>query len=582
MLKKDSATHFALLRMLNLLRPHWRRLALAVTCMLVVSGATGLTAYLIKPAMDEIFIKKDVFMLSLLPAVFLAVSLVKALSDWGSTYFLQSVGLRVVAGLRQELFDHIHGLSLSFFDKASTGTLMSRITNDIKEIQVAVNQAVSGLVRDTVTIVGLIFVVFYQNWKLASIAVAVLPLAFFPLVHFGKKLRKLARRGQEKTAHLSVVLHESFTGVRIVKAFGMEDHEKKRFARQNISVLENQLKALRIDALSSPLMEFIGAIGISLIIAYGGYHVVRGVSTPGTFFSFLGALIMLYKPVKSLNKLNSTLQKGIASILRVQEVLSQKSDIVDRPGAIELTRVQGAVEFRRVSFAYDTVPVLRDISFKVNPGEVVALVGSSGGGKTTLVHLIPRFYDVSQGAVLIDGIDVRDVTVRSLRRHIAMVTQHSFLFNDTVRNNIAYGDPSKTEEDLIAAAKAAYAYDFICRLPHGFDTVVGEQGVMLSGGQRQRICIARALLKDAPILILDEATSALDSEAELEVQRALENLMQGRTTFIIAHRLSTVKIAHRIFVLSHGRIIEEGSHHSLMERHGEYRRLYDIQFQQAD
>ncbi len=581
MLKQESPARIALHRMVGLLRPHWRRLALAVLCMLLVSGSTGLTAYLIKPAMDEIFIKKDVMMLALLPGLFLLVSLIKALSDWGSTYFLQSVGLRVVAGLRQELFDHIHGLSLSFFDKASTGTLMSRITNDIKEIQVAVNNAVSGLVKDTVTIVGLIFVVFYQNWKLASIAVAVLPLAFFPLVHFGQKLRKLARRGQEKVAHLSVVLHESFTGVRIVQAFGMEEHEKRRFARHNTAVLENQLKALRIDALSSPLMEFIGAIGISAIIAYGGYQVVRGTSTPGTFFSFLGALIMLYKPIKSLNKLNSTLQKGIASVLRVQEVLNQKSDIVERPGALELTRVAGAVEFRNVSFAYDTTPVLRDISLKVNPGEVVALVGSSGGGKTTLVHLIPRFYDVTQGAILIDGVDVRDVTVRSLRRHIAMVTQHSFLFNDTVRNNIAYGDPSKTEDDILAAAKAAYAYDFICRLPHGLDTVVGEQGVMLSGGQRQRICIARALLKDAPILILDEATSALDSEAEQEVQKALENLMQGRTTFVIAHRLSTVKIAHRILVISQGRIIEEGSHHSLMERRGEYRRLYDIQFHQA-
>lgn len=581
MLKEKSPARAALHHMAGLLRPHWKRLGLAVLCMLVVSGSTGLTAYLIKPAMDDIFIKKDVVMLALLPGLFLLVSLIKALSDWGSTYFLQSVGLRVVAGLRQELFDHIHGLSLSFFDKASTGTLMSRITNDIKEIQVSVNNAVSGLVKDTVTIVGLIFVVFYQNWKLAAIAVGVLPLAFFPLVHFGQKLRRLARRGQEKVAHLSVVLHESFTGVRIVQAFGMEEHEKRRFARQNAAVLDNQLQALRIDALSSPLMEFIGAIGISAIIAYGGYQVVRGVSTPGTFFSFLGALIMLYKPVKSLNKLNSTLQKGIASVLRVQEVLTQKSDIVERPGALELTRVRGAVEFRNVSFAYDTTPVLRDISIKVNPGEVVALVGSSGGGKTSLVHLIPRFYDVTHGAILIDGVDIRDVTVRSLRRHIAMVTQHSFLFNDTIRNNIAYGDPSKTEEDILAAARAAYAYDFICRLPHGLDTVVGEQGVMLSGGQRQRICIARALLKDAPILILDEATSALDSEAEQEVQRALENLMQGRTTFVIAHRLSTVKIAHRILVISHGRIVEEGSHHSLMERGGEYRRLYDIQFHQA-
>jgi subfamily B ATP-binding cassette protein MsbA len=424
-------------------------------------------------------------------------------------------------------------------------------------------------------------VVFYQNWKLAIIAVAVLPLAFYPLVRFGKRLRKLARKRQETVGNLSTVLHESFTGVRIVKAFTMEDHEKRRFADQNQGVLRYQLKALRIDALSSPLMEFIGAIGISAIIGYGGYQVVNGTSTPGTFFSFLGALLMLYKPVKSLNKLNSTLQTGIASMVRVYEILDQKSNIVEKPGAVVLERAEGAVEFRDVSFAYDSVPVLKDINIRVRPGEIIALVGSSGGGKTTLVNLIPRFYDVTSGAVLVDGMDVRDLTLKSLRNQIAMVTQQSFLFNDTVRNNIAYGAPWKDEEAIIEAAKAAYAYDFIRELPNGFDTVVGEQGVMLSGGQRQRICIARALLKDAPILILDEATSALDSEAEQEVQRALENLMQGRTTFVIAHRLSTIQIADRILVISNGRIVEEGPHQALLALRGEYRRLYDIQFQRG-
>lgn len=577
----DPVGKLALRRLLELIRPHLRRLALAGVCMLLVSAASAGTAYLIKPAMDEIFIKKDLAMLKLLPAAFLLVSLIKALSDWGSTYFLQSVGLRAMTDLRQRLFNHIHDMPLGFFDKASTGVLMSRITNDVKEIQMAVTRAVTGMIKDSLTVVGLIFVVFYQNWKLAIIAVAVLPLAFYPLVRFGKRLRKLARKRQETVGNLSTVLHESFTGVRIVKAFTMEDHEKRRFADQNQGVLRYQLKALRIDALSSPLMEFIGAIGISAIIGYGGYQVVNGTSTPGTFFSFLGALLMLYKPVKSLNKLNSTLQTGIASMVRVYEILDQKSNIVEKPGAVVLERAEGAVEFRNVSFAYDSVPVLKDINIRVRPGEIIALVGSSGGGKTTLVNLIPRFYDVTSGAVLVDGMDVRDLTLRSLRNQIAMVTQQSFLFNDTVRNNIAYGAPWKDEEAIIEAAKAAYAYDFIRELPNGFDTVVGEQGVMLSGGQRQRICIARALLKDAPILILDEATSALDSEAEQEVQRALENLMQGRTTFVIAHRLSTIQIADRILVISNGRIVEEGPHQALLALRGEYRRLYDIQFQRG-
>ncbi len=576
----DPAGQTAVRRIVELIKPHWRRLALAGICMLVVSGTSAFTAYLIKPAMDDIFIKKDVSMLKLLPALFLGVSLVKALAAWGSTYFLQSLGLRTIAALRQKLFDHIHEMPLGFFDKASTGVLMSRITSDVKEIQMAVTRAVSGMIKDTVTIFALIFVVFYQNWRLATIAVAVLPLAFYPLVRFGRRLRKLAKKRQETVGNLHVVLHESFTGVRIVKAFTMEDHERRRFAEQNQNVLNYQLKALRIDALSSPLMEFIGAIGISAIIGYGGLQVIKGASTPGTFFSFLGALLMLYKPVKSLNKLNNTLQKGIASMIRVHEILDQKSNIQDRPDAIVLEHARGSVEFRNVTFAYDEVPVLKNINLQVRPGEIVALVGSSGGGKTTLVNLIPRFYDVTEGAVLVDGIDVRRLQLRSLRKQIAMVTQHSFLFNDTIRNNIAYGDPTKDEEAIIAAAKAAYAYDFIQELPHGFDTVVGEQGVMLSGGQRQRICIARALLKDAPILILDEATSALDSEAELEVQRALENLMQGRTTFVIAHRLSTVQIADRILVISDGQIVEEGSHRVLLDRNGEYRRLYDIQFHQ--
>jgi subfamily B ATP-binding cassette protein MsbA len=582
-----SKNTLALRRLLFLTRPYWGKLALAVLCMIGVSAFTAFTAYLIKPAMDNIFVKQDLTMLKLMPLIILVVFFFKGLFQWGNDNLLQSVGLSVVASLRQRLYEHIQDMPLSFFDRTSTGVLMSRITNDVNEIQAAVTKAVTGLIRDSFTVVGLIAVVFYQNWKLAFIATFVLPIAFYPLFVFGSKLRRLATRRQETMGDLNVVLHETISGVRIVKAFGMENYEKGRFANKNDQVLRYNLKFVWIDALASPLMEFIGAIGIAAIIGYGGYQVVQGHSTPGTFFSFLGGILMLYKPVKNLSKINSTIQKGIASIVRVQAVLEEKRDLVEKPDAIELPPIRRTIEFRHLYFAYDFADrnteanmVLHDIHLTVQTGEVVALVGGSGGGKTTLMNLLCRFYDAKSGTVLIDGIDVRDVTLRSLRKQIAIVTQQNFLFNDTVYNNIAYGNPHAGDEKVIGAAKAAYAYDFIMELPEGFNTMIGEQGTRLSGGQRQRICIARALLKNAPILILDEATSSLDSESELEVQRALENLMRGRTTFIVAHRLSTVQCADRILVISNGRIVEEGSHSCLLDQDGEYRKLYEIQFLQ--
>ena len=549
--------------------------------MLGTSSFTALVAYLIKPAMDDIFLNKDVAMLRMMPLVLLAASFVNGLCQWGNEYYLKSAGLSVVANLREKLYNHIQDMPLTFFDRMSTGALMSRITNDVNEIQSAVSKGLTGLIRDSFSVIGLIFVVFYQNWRLASIAVFVLPLAFFPLFRFGSKLRKLATKGQRTMADLNIILHETFSGTRIVKAFGMEAYEKGRFAAQNRRVLGYSLKSEWIDALSSPLMEFIGSIAIAVIVGYGGYQVIQGVSTPGTFFSFLGGILMLYRPVKSLSKVNNVIQKGIASTMRVYAILDEESPLVEMDGARVLPPIRQGIEFRDVSFSYEEKTVLRDINLRVRAGEVIALVGSSGGGKTTLVNLIPRFYDVSWGSVLIDGEDVREVTLRSLRGQIGIVTQQSFLFNDSVRNNILYGNYGKSEEDVILAAKAAYAHDFIMELPQRLDTVIGEQGVRLSGGQRQRICIARALIKDAPILILDEATSSLDSESELEVQMALENLMQGRTTFVIAHRLSTIQSADRILVVSDGRIVEEGSHTLLLTREGEYRRLFDLQFLKA-
>jgi subfamily B ATP-binding cassette protein MsbA len=568
-------------RLKELLKPHRNRLIVAIVCMVGVSATMGLLAYLIKPGMDDIFVKKDLRMLKVVPAAFLAVSMIKAFCQWGSDYNLQSIGLTVVSSLRQKLYDHIQDMPLSFFDHTSTGVLMSRITSDVNEIQQGVTKAIAGLIRDSLTVVGLLYVVFYQNWRLAIAATIVLPVAFYPVFRFGSRLRKLAKRRQESMGDLNVILHETFTGTRIVKAFTMEQYEKKRFSASNQRVLGYNLKSLRLDTVSSPLMEFIGSIGIAAVLWYGGYQVITGASTPGTFFSFMGAILMLYKPVKSISKVNNVLQKAVASTIRVYEILNMKRDLTEADNAIELPAVRGAVEFKNVHFAYSQKVVLKDINLQIQPGEVIALVGSSGGGKTTLANLIPRFYDVLSGSILIDGYDVRDLTLNSLRRQIAIVTQQSFLFNDTARNNIAYGDPSRDETAVINASKAAYAYDFIRKLPLGFDTVIGEQGVMLSGGQRQRMCIARALLKDAPILILDEATSSLDSEAELEVQRALENLMAGRTTFVIAHRLSTIQYADRILVISGGRIVEEGTHRSLLAQNGEYRRLHDIQFQQS-
>ncbi len=565
-----------------LLKPHTKRFILASICMLGVSVFTSVMAYLIKPAMDVIFVHKDLDMLKIMPFIILGVFFIKGLCQWGSDYLLQYIGLSVVADLRNRLYGHILDLPISFFDNQAGGVLISRITNDVHEIQYAVSKAVTGLIRDAFMVIGLIFVVFYQNWRLAIIAFFVLPFAFLPLFIFAKVLRKLAMNTQQAMARLTIILHETFRGIRIVKAFCREKYEKQRFSERNKEYLEYARKSAWIDAMSSPLMEFIGAIGIASIMAYGGYQVIKGNASPGGFFSFLGGLLLLYKPVKSLSKLNSIIQKGMVALERVHRIMDQKSNIVDIPGARKIDKIEGHVKFSEVCFGYDDKPVLENISFEVNPGEVVALVGQSGSGKTTLVNLIPRFYDVWKGAVLVDGIDVRKMQVRSLRKHIAIVTQHSFLFNDTIRNNIAYGiqpnGKTITDDEIMEAARLACADKFIQDFPDGLNTIVGEHGIKLSGGQQQRICIARAILKNAPILILDEATSSLDSESEFEVQKALGNLMRGRTTFIVAHRLSTIQRANRIMVLSKGKIVEEGSHTELLSLKGTYSKLYELQF----
>jgi subfamily B ATP-binding cassette protein MsbA len=565
-------------RLLELVKVHWFRLLAAMGCMVVVAASTAATAFLVKPALDDIFFKKDAQMLKIIPVVVICIYLLRGLCNVGQAYLMNYVGESIIKRLRDSLYDRIQDLPLAFFHKARTGTLMSRITHDVNIVKAMVSTTVTSGLRDCFTIVGLTGVIFYRDWKLASFALVILPIAFIPVVEFGKRVRRVSTGYQEAMADLSVFLHETFAGNKIVKAFGMEEYEKKRFFQKTLRLFKLEMKAVLVTSLSSPIMELLGGIGIAFIIWYGGYRVIQGTSTAGTFFSFLAAVLMLYDPVKKTAHLNNAIQQGLAAAVRIYDILDTKSDVVTRPNAIELKPKDYPVLFRNTSFKYEEKMVLKNIDLEVKSGEIVALVGMSGGGKTTLVNLIPRFYDVAEGAVLIDGHDVRDVSIASLRRQIGIVTQEPILFDDTVRNNIAYGDQQATHEDIVRAAKSAYAYEFILDFPNKFDTVIGELGARLSGGEKQRICIARALLKNAPILILDEATSSLDAESELAVQQALDNLMRGRTTLVIAHRLSTVRSANRIVVIVDGRIVEEGRHETLLALGGEYHKLYEMQF----
>ncbi|MBU1966343.1 MAG: lipid A export permease/ATP-binding protein MsbA [Proteobacteria bacterium] len=567
-------------RLLKLAKPHAVKFSIAMICMLVVGATTSALAFLVKPTLDEIFLKQNASMLKWIPLAVVGIYLVKGACSYAQTILMNFIGQRIVADLRAELYRKIQIQSLAFFTKNPTGILMSRITNDVGYVQGAVSEAVTALLKDSFTLLCLVFVIFYRDWQLAIIAMFVFPLAVYPIAKFGQKMRQVATRTQITVGSLMTLLQETISGTRIVKAFSMEEYENRRFSGENERLFRLNLKSVSITAVSSPFMEFLGGLGIAAIIFYGGYQVIHGQSTPGTFFSFLTALIMLYEPVKRLTNVNNTIQQGIAGAQRVFAIIDLVPEIGNRPGAGALPRISREIEIRNVDFRYEEAPVLRNIDLKIRAGEVVAFVGMSGGGKTTLVNLIPRFYDVTEGAITIDGRDIRDVTVESLRGQIAIVTQQTILFNDTVRNNIAYGDIVKTQEEIAAAAKAANAHDFIVRLPMGYDTVIGEQGTKLSGGERQRISIARAILKDAPILILDEATSSLDSEAEIEVQEALENLMKGRTTLVIAHRLSTIRNADRIIVLVNGEIREEGTHEALLACQGEYCRLYHMQFKE--
>jgi subfamily B ATP-binding cassette protein MsbA len=570
-------------RLLGYARPYRGRFVAASAAMVLYAAATAAVAALIRPVIDKVL--PEGTGLSSWCTRLLIVYVVKGASAYASTYLMTDIGQRVVRDLRDRLFRHILDQSASFFSRRTTGQLMSRITNDVNQVQQAVSETIGDLLREGLSVIGFAGYLFYVDARLALVAVTGAPLVVYPLVRFGKRIRSTTRKSQEELEQLSHVTAEAFTGHRIVKAFGAEAHEEERFRHASSRLYRTNLRVTRALAILPPLMELLGGVAVVGLIWYGSTQIQEGSLTQGEFASFVAAAFMMYGPIKKLSRVNATIQQAMAAAERIFEVLDTHSEVKERPEAMPLAKLGQSIEFRNVNFSYDDRPgknILRDVSFDVPVGQVVAVVGLSGAGKTTLVNLVPRFYDVTSGAILIDGTDLRDVTLASLRSQVGMVTQETVLFDESIASNIAYGTAGATRDDIEEAARAAHAHEFIVTLPAGYETRIGERGQRLSGGQRQRLAIARALLKNSPILILDEATSSLDAQSELLVQDALQNLMRNRTSFVIAHRLSTVRRADAIIVLERGRVVEIGRHEELLARPGGvYAKLYSLQMFEA-
>jgi subfamily B ATP-binding cassette protein MsbA len=585
-LTDDShATSDALIRRLvkEQLWPQRKRVALTFICMVLVAGASASMIYLLKDVVDEVLVAKDRGMLYLLPGVIIGLAMISGIAGYFEAVNMEVIGHRMVANLQRLMYRGIIWADLLFFHDNSVGRLISRFINDAGLLRFSVAKALTGLLKDSLLVVFLMTILVVHNWFLALLTIVVFPLALYPIVRIGKRMRKISRNTQVETGELTTLLDETFQGARHVKAYTMEEQETQRATGAIEKIFALTRKAARVQAISRPLMETLGGIALALAILYGGSQVIEGSMTTGELASFLAALLAAYKPMKNIANLNATLQQGLAAAQRVFTILDLRPQISDRDGARPFTRIRGDITFENVHFRYTAKgTALQGIDLDIAAGKTVALVGPSGAGKSTILNLIPRFYDAETGTVRIDGHDVRDVTLESLRAGIALVSQEISLFDDTIRANIAYGKPGAIEDEIVAAARDAGAHEFITGLPDGYDTHVGGRGTKLSGGQRQRIAIARAMVKDAPILLLDEATSALDTETERQVQAALARLKQGRTTIVIAHRLSTILDADTIFVMENGRVTESGTHSELLTRSGAYARLYALQFSGED
>lgn len=566
-------------RLLTYSRPYYGRIGVAMVGSLAVAGVDVASAQLVRPLVDKVLAAGNYYLVNFVPFIIIGLALIKGAGRYIQEYFIKTAGQLVVQDIRNDLYSHTMGLSMRYYTRNTTGGLMSRILNDVGMLQRSAADVLVETVREVFALVGLTASAFYSDWKLACVAFLVLPAAIIPASVIGRKIKDYTRRSQATLANITSVLQETMAGIKVIKAFGTEHQENNRFRAENLAFYKFIRKTLKYDSISAPAIELLGSLGIAGVFWYGLNRVISGAITQGELFAFGASVLMMYGPVKRLTKVSNTLQRSVGAAERVFESLDEVPEISDAPDAVPLVEVKGEVVFDRVSFSYDDEPVLKEFSLTAKPGEVVALVGPSGAGKSTVSALLSRFYDPQEGGISIDGIDLRKITLESLKSQIALVDQETFLFNDTISNNISYGRRDADVTMIKEAARQACADDFINEMPNGYETRIADRGVRLSGGQRQRLCIARAILRDAPILILDEATSALDSESETAVQIALGNLMKNRTTFVIAHRLSTIINADKIVVLDNGQIQDIGRHQELLQRCTLYQRLCSMQFQ---